>query len=124
MVVWLWVKGTAWPWLKKNWMWVILFPVALIIYLTGRSHGEVVVVNDDHESDAAKKRIEDIDKRVAEEKAEEAVKLWRRTRAVIEEHQETVDNLTEEQDKEVDELLKDPDTLNEYLLEVGKRARG
>jgi hypothetical protein len=118
------VLGKAWEWFKKNWMWVILFPVALAAYLFGRDHGEVTVLTDDTESDAAKKRIEDIDKQVAEERAEETVKLWKRTRAVIEEHRETVDNLTEEQDKEVDELLKDPDALNEYLLEVGRKARG
>ena len=123
MVAWLWLKNTAWPWFKENWMWVILFPIALVIYLTGRSHGEVVVVNDDHESDASKKKIEEVETRAAAEKVKEKAELWEKTKKVIEEHRETVDKLTDEQDKQVDELLQDPEALNAYLLNVGKQAR-
>jgi hypothetical protein len=122
--VWGWLRTKAWPWFKKYWMWVLLFPLALVIYLTGRSHGEVVVVNDDHESDAAKKKIADVETRAAAEREKAKSELLRKSAKVIEEHQEAVNDLTEEQEGKVDELLEDPDALNEYLLEVGRRARG
>ena len=124
LVAWNWLKTKAWPWFKKYWMWVILFPIALVAYLLGRDHGEVKVINDDHESDAAKKKIEDIEALVEEEKEEAKVELLEKSKKVIEEHKETLAELTEEQNDQVDELLEDPDALNDYLLDVGKRARG
>jgi hypothetical protein len=120
---WGWLKTKAWPWLKKNWMWVILFPIALIAYLFGRDHGEVVVINDDQESDAASKKIADVETLAAAEKEEAKAELLRKSAKVISEHRESVDKLTEKQVEVVDELLHDPDALNEYLLSVGREAR-
>lgn len=124
LTVWRWLKTKAWPWLKKYWAWVLLFPIMLCVYLLGRGHGEVKVINDDHESDAAKKKIADVETRAAAEKEQAKSELLKKSAKVIGEHQEAVNNLTEEQEGKVDELLEDPDALNEYLLEVGRRVRG
>ena len=121
---WGWLKNKAWPWFKKYWMWVILFPIALAVYLLGRSHGEVVVINDDQESDAAGKKIADVETRAAAEKEAAKSELLRKSAKVISEHRNTVSKLTEEQDQQVDELLENPDSLNAYLLRVGRDSRG
>lgn len=121
---WLWWLTTGWPWLKKNWMWVLLFPVALLAFLFGRDRGKVVVVDERRESDAAR----DFERKV-EERRQAAVgeldrQLVERTGAVVQEHREELNKLTEEQRAAAEELLGDPDALRSYLLQVGSRARG
>jgi vacuolar-type H+-ATPase subunit I/STV1 len=121
---WLWWLTKGWPWLKKNWMWVLLFPVALLAFLFGRDRGKVVVVDERRESDAAR----DFERKV-EERRQAAVgeldrQLVERTGAVVQEHREELNKLTEEQRAAAEELLGDPDALRSYLLQVGSRARG
>lgn len=110
--------------MKKNWMWVLLFPVALLAFLFGRDRGKVVVVDERRESDAAR----DFERKV-EERRQAAVgeldrQLVERTGAVVQEHREELNKLTEEQRAAAEELLEDPDALRSYLLQVGSRARG
>lgn len=125
-----WMKLSVWwstkagPWLRKNWMWVLLFPLALAAYLFGRDHGKVVVVDKREESDAAA----EFEKKV-EAKKQAAIdaldkQLAERTEEVVKEHVDTINKLTEKQQAEADELLDNPDALRNYLLNVGGRARG
>lgn len=37
---------------------------------------------------------------------------------------QTLENLTKEEQKKIDELKDDPKAINEFLLDVGKRQRG
>jgi gas vesicle protein len=105
-------------------MWLLLFPVALFAFLFGRDRGKVVVVDARKESDAASDFVKKVEekKQAAEDKLEQ--ELVERMSAVIEEHREAVNSLTEEQKAEADQLLDDPDALRGYLLQVGSRARG
>lgn len=121
---WLWWLTKGWPWTRKNWMWLLLFPVALFAFLFGRDRGKVVVVDARKESDAASDFVKKVEekKQAAEDKLEQ--ELVERMSAVIEEHREAVNSLTEEQKAEADQLLDDPDALRGYLLQVGSRARG
>lgn len=120
---WLWWLTIGWPWLKKNWMWVLLFPVALVAFLFGRDRGKVVVVDERRESDAAR----DFERKVEERRQAAAGELDRqlaeRTGAVVQEHREELNKLTEEQRAAAEELLGDPDALRSYLLQVSSRAR-
>lgn len=120
---WLWWLTKGWPWLKKNWMWVLLFPVALVAFLFGRDRGKVVVVDERRESDAAR----DFERKVEERRQAAAGELDRqlaeRTGAVVQEHREELNKLTEEQRAAAEELLGDPDALRSYLLQVSSRAR-
>jgi hypothetical protein len=120
---WLWWLTKGWPWTKKNWMWVLLFPVALVAFLFGRDRGRVVVVDERKESDASR----DFERKVEERKQAAVEKLDRalieRTESVVKEHVETINALTAEQRARADELLDDPDALRGYLVQVGSRAR-
>lgn len=120
----LWWSGRAWPWLRKNWYWVVFFPVMLFIYILGRGHGRVVVVDKREESDAARKFEEEVEAK--KKKAIDAAEKERveKTEEVVRTHVDTIQRLTEEQKAEADALLDDPSALNDYLSAVGSRARG
>lgn len=104
-------------------MW-LLFPVGVFIYLAGRQQGKVVVVDKREESDAARVFEEKVEarKQAAIDELDQA--LVQRTEAVVREHTEAINALTEEQRMVADELLDNPDELRNYLMGVGRRARG
>lgn len=126
MLWWLAVKKGAaavWAWLKKYWKWLIL-PVGVAVYFLGRSQGGVKVVPNREESDAARALKEKIEARAYEEKEEAKAELLKKSKEVVEKNQEAVDKLTDEQREMAGEMLDDPEALNSFLLDVGKRARG
>ena len=127
-MTWFWVQTVAWPWLKKNWLYVLFFPVVLLAvivsFLEGKNRGKVVVVDKREESDAA----DEFAKKVEERKSAAIDELEQRraeqVELVVKEHVDTINQMTEEQRAKVDELLDDPEALHSYLLDVGRRARG
>lgn len=114
--------GKVWSWVKKNWKWLLL-PIGVVIFIIGRitAKRNFKVVNPElHEADKKKREAQE----QADREAQEATK--ERDEKVSElkkEHAETIKKLTDEQKKRAEEL-KDPDELNEFLLEVGKEIRG
>jgi hypothetical protein len=118
-----WWVGTAWPFLKKNWRWLLLFPVMLVVWAWGRRAGSVTVVNDDHESDEAERF-----RAAVEAKAAEDVRLLERKRS--EEVQEVLQGVSisteaqlDDQETKAADLINDPKKLNTFLHDVGKRQR-
>jgi hypothetical protein len=114
----------AWAWTKKNWQWLLL-PIGIILYLVGRAGGDKVVISGQtqtlHDADEAAKT--ERDKAQAEKERLEAAKN-KKVAEVLQEHDATLKKLTDEQKDEMSDLLKDPQELNEYLLQVGKEIRG
>jgi hypothetical protein len=128
MSVALWWSLVAWPWLKKNWLYVLFFPVValafVIAYIQGKSAGRVVVVDKREESDAAAEFEKKVEARKQSAIDELDRQLAERTEEVVKEHTDAINKLTEKQRGEADELLDNPDALRQYLLGVGGRARG
>lgn len=121
MGVWSGLKK-VWLWLKKYWMW-LLFPVGIVVFFLGRwtkSKPPDVVVPE--LLGAADKKLEEDAK--AREAAERAKAERDRMRdEVLREHYRTIERLSEKQQDKVDELVDDPEALNEFLLSVGREMR-
>jgi len=120
--VWGWLKS-AWAWTKRNWQWIIL-PVGILIFLFGRSSKPTrkieVVASNLHKADAKKEDIrKELEEKLGELDEEKAEKI----EEVVKEHQKTIEGLTDDQKDEADDLLGDPDALNDYLLDVGRSVR-
>lgn len=116
-----WWAGKAWPWLKKNWQWVLV-PIGVLLFATKLLGGRRTTVVASELTGAAE--VEREAEAVANrEKAEATKRRLTRLRVVKEEHAEAVKVLTKEQAARVDELLEDPEGLNSYLLDVGKQVR-
>lgn len=118
-----WWAATAWPWLKANWKWVILFPVMLVVWLSGKRSGAVTVTNDDHESNEAEAYRDQVEAQAAAKVEALDVTRKERVKAVVAEHKETIEQLNRDQQAQADELLEDPEELNSFLLNVGRRQR-
>ena len=119
----LWWKGRAKPWLKENWVWIIL-PIGIILYVLGyvskKTRDVTVVPTELHEADKKKevvrKELEvELEKLEADKQAQIA--------AVVKEHAAVIEKLTTEQADEAKKLLVSPAELNVYLLEVGRKVR-
>ena len=126
MLWWLAVKKAAsatWVWLKKYWQWLLL-PVGVALYFLGRKQGGVKVIADREESDAARALKEKIEAKAAEEQEEAKAELLRKSKEVVERNQEVIEKLTDKQKQMADEMLDDPEALNSFLLDVGRKVRG
>jgi hypothetical protein len=117
----LWFMTKAWPWLKKNWAWIVL-PVGLLILVLkafGRQRISVVapeLIGAAEEQSSAKAEA---DARVSEAgrvRAEDSDHINA-------EHSAAVDRLVGSQAAKVGPLLEDPDALNDFLKDVGKDMR-
>ena len=106
--------------MSRNWMW-LLFPIGLIVYAIGRLGRPTVKVVSGEVAGA-----DDVAKKArawSEREIEEADQRLREQRAQVElRHKEAVESLTDDQKKKVAEF-DDPQDLNDYLLEVGRKAR-
>jgi len=117
-----WWNEKARPWLKKNWWAVVLFPLGILIIINKVFRPHLTVVTSEISGAAAAK--EEIDAEADKQRAEADAKRTERLAEVQEQHAETVAALTTEQAAKVEELLKDPEELNSFLLSVGKKVRG
>lgn len=112
----------VWEWLKRNWKW-LLFPIALLVFLVGwaiKKRPEVIAPGSTAANAAAQRA-----KELADQKAKEAeAAKQKRIEELKKEHDAVIQKLTDEQKAKVDELVDDPDKLNEFLLSVGKQIRG
>ncbi len=120
-MIWL---AKVWVWLKANWKAVLLgittLGLGLLVGKALRKSQKVVnpeLVGADKTKREA--QAEEDSKRIAaaKERAEKLVEIEV-------DHADTINELTDKQRSEVDELKADPDKLNEYLLNVGKEIRG
>ena len=108
-----WWTETAWPWLKKNWQW-LLFPVGILLFFAGRfsKPAEVITVAPTREADE-RARVEAA-RRQAELTAERD-RLQARLDEVRKENENKLRELTYAQAREVDRLQNDPEALNAFL---------
>lgn len=114
----------VWGWLKKYWKY-LLFPVGIVLGILG-----VLAKRKDLGDIVAPKEVETEEER--DEANAEATRLSEQAKIVRDakveflkrEHAETIEELTDKQKAQVDELEEDPDALNEFLLGVGKEIRG
>ena len=118
-----WWSSKAWPWTKANWRWFVFFPVMVFVWAAGKRSGNITVVSDDEESDAAKDFQDKVEKDTTNkvEQLDEARRA--RVEEVVETHKKTMASLSGDQKAQADELLKDPEELNSFLHSVGTRQR-
>ena len=116
-----WWTEKAVPWLKKYWPWIILPVGVLLVLLKVFQRRPNVIAPEllgalEHE------------RKVDEETAEKAKALEsekeKRLSEIEEAHKEVVERLTEAQKEQVKHLRDDPESLNSFLLDVGKEVRG
>ncbi len=114
----------VWSWLKKYWKY-LLFPVGIVLGILAmiskkKDVGDIVApkeVETEGERNQANAEARELSEEAKVERDEKVSKVKRK-------HFETVMKLTDKQKAEVSELEKDPEELNEYLLNVGKEIRG
>jgi hypothetical protein len=100
-------------WLKKGWMWIALAAALVLAFLAGRYKKPTP------SSDPIRDN--------AEKKADEKIKQ------VEEEHQKQIDAATKGHDQQVEKIIedaeknvekeKDPQELDDFLKDVGKKVR-
>lgn len=120
-----WWGLVAWPWLKKNWYWVLFFPAGLVVLwlrLTRRSEKPVEEVTTSTMAGAAKVQEEATEKANSQLKAAKIVRD-ERIEEIQEEHVADVEEIAEQQRAKAKELQKDPAKANEFLMGVGKEMR-
>ena len=116
-----WWRSAAWPWLKKNWWLVVLFPIGVLAVINKvfRPHTSVVT-SELLEAESTRHEVEEAAREARE------LALEQKTARIIEvqeEHAAVVAELTEDQASKAGALLDDPEALNSYLLQVGKDVR-
>jgi hypothetical protein len=113
----------AWLWLKKYWQWLV-FPVGIALFLVGRwtkKKPPEVVAPELVGAAEVKAQAE----KEAQKKLEEAeAKKEKQLKAIEDAHAKTINKLTAAQLDQMAGLKKDPDKLNAFLLDVGKKIRG
>ncbi len=112
----------AWGWLKKYWMW-LLFPVGVLLFVLGklsvRKPSAVVAPEVFGAAEERRRAQEEADRKVevAEEERE------RKLEEIRSRHSGLIKELTHEQEQKAEELISDPDALNDYLMDVGTQVR-
>jgi len=102
VIVWLWLKTKAWPWLKRNWKWVV-FPIGILMAIATASAVANAIKNFpppddlDEETQAHLKRL-----RTADRKRNEAL-----VELETKKH-EQLKGLSQEQNKELEQLRSAP----------------
>ncbi len=105
--------------MKKWWRWLLAGAAVLLAFILGeRLKKPVVVVQGPSE------KQKDIEEKTKQEEAKLDQKAAEETQKILDQHKASVDALTDEQRKKVDEIKDDPQAVNQYLLDVGKDMRG
>lgn len=118
-----WCSSIAWPWVRKNWKWLIFFPVVLVVWLLGKRSGRVTVVTDDSESDAAQVFREDAEADTAARVARLDEERREAVEEAVEGHKTAVTRQSQNQQDGAEELLGEPERLNSFLHDVGRNQR-
>lgn len=103
---------------KKWWRWLIAGAAVVLAFALGRLKKPTVVVPEPSEKQKS------TEEKTKQEEAKLDQKAAEETQKVLDQHKATVDALTDEQRKKVEEIKDDPQAVNQYLLDVGKTIRG
>lgn len=113
-----WWNEQAWPWLKKNWWWLPVFPVVGLVLLVRALGGQKTVIIDP---------VAKADERAkAEEEIRETITLEERNRLELElamahkDHDEKRTEFETAQASQTEELQNSPDKLRDLMIETGK----
>lgn len=117
----VWWVTKAWPWLQKNWQWVLL-PIGILLAL-GRLFFRTKLESVSAESLEAAQTKQDADAKAEEKALEAEAEAVAELKETKEEHKEAVAAQVEKLEKQTEELRKDPKALNAHLLDVGKKLR-
>lgn len=117
----IWWKLEAKPWLKNNWLYVVFFPVGLLMLLSAFSRRRRVKVTStelslaDETRDEARERKAQLMERAAGRRDEEA-------RAARDAHEQKLRQLDDEQKERVERSPEGND-LTRFLRRVGEDVR-
>lgn len=115
-----WLTLKAWPWLKKNWMWVV-FPIGILVFIaTYRKLPDIISSETIGAGNVKRDADEKAEEKTEEAKAEQKAALEK----VKKEHAGTIAKLTRKQRDQLEELRDDPDKVNAFLKSVGESIRG
>jgi hypothetical protein len=115
----LWWNLHAWPWLKRNWQWILLPVGLLMLYARLRAKPQVVP---SEVAGAAATQLDATSKYV--QRVDEAVEARDTQRKQLEqEHAEDVTQFVEDAAEEVPRLQADPKQANDFLKNVGRKMR-
>lgn len=115
------LAGACWAWLKKDyrWLWLVLFPIGLVLLLARWTSPSVRVISPESLGADEKKGevLDDLHKADDENKVQRDVKVEK----AKQDHAELVDDLLERQRKE--DLDLTPNVLQEAMKKAGRDAR-
>lgn len=117
------VLQAAWAWLKKdyNWVWVVLFPLGIVILVARFTSPRLDVVSS--ELVGADKKREDVQRDLAKKDAEARADRDKKVAEAQQQHDKKVDALVDAQQAQAARLQEDTDALTAAMLKVGKDVR-
>lgn len=111
---------TAWTWIKEKWQWILLGLGLIGVFLAGFFSRRERIISPSQDTEDKVRKIEaDAEKQEAEaakERDEEVQELQ-------EKRDDAVQGFQQEQEEHYEEIKDDPDEVNRWLLEVGKKQR-
>lgn len=122
MVLSIWWEKTAKPWLKKNWVYIVFFPIGLLLLVAALSKKatEVKVVSPElSEADKVKR---DAQAEKDEGLVKAALERDEELKKAEEEHDAAVSDRVTEQEQRAQNPPQD-DNLTDFLKQVGKDVR-
>lgn len=115
-----WLTTKAWPWVKKHWE-VVLTALGAIAGFIFLGQKKMVVVAPELVGAGAKEH--EINEAAAKKEEAAKVELDKHITAIEAAHSEVISALTDDQKKSVEQLRSNPEELNSFLLNVGKKMR-
>jgi len=113
----LWFKHKAWPWLRKNWLWLLSgVGVVVVLYRAFRRSPAPVVAP---EALGAAKVQREAMELVQEQKREAEAEFEGAVGELEAEHKKELTKADEENQAEAEKLEDDPKALNDFLKDVG-----
>lgn len=99
----IWIRFVAWPWLKRNWKWV-LFPVGILALLFGTGVAAATIKEYAEPPDDLDEKMRETLKRLRKSELEHDKKVYE----LEQKHKEHLRQLTDAQQKELEELQGKP----------------
>ncbi len=116
-----WWNTKAWPWLKRNWKWILL-PIGLLM-LVGKAFGGRRVTVVGSELTGAAEAESKISRDAAKKLEAATTKRDELLEEIKKDHAKSVQHQVNDLKQDAPELVANPSALNDHLKQVGKKVR-
>lgn len=119
-----WLSAVAWPWLQKNWKPLVLVLAAMVGgFVLARACAPKPAVPTPIDIAPVISSMAKIDETERAQKEAARVKLEEAIKKANDERDAGITTLTAEEEKKAEELLKNGDNIDDWLIQIGKGVR-